>query len=143
MSQDYLELLEELKGKLQRAMLHLEFSQQKTAHLSTAVSTLSEEDLAHWESLTARFSRVAELFLQRYLRTWILIRDPGFSGSFRDYLNAAHKYGLIESIDPWMKIREMRNRMSHEYEEVRVNALFEDVRVLTPFLLGLKNKLAL
>lgn len=141
MPEDYVELLKELSEKLHRAMLHLEYSQQKTANLSTNVASLSEEELSHWESLTARFSRVAELFLQRYLRTWVLIRDPGFSGSFRDYLNIAHKFGLLDSVEPWLKIREMRNRMSHEYEDIRLKNLFEDVRRFTPLLLEIKPKL--
>lgn len=143
MSENYVELLKELGAKLHRALLHLDYSHQKTASLSTEIASLSEEELAHWESLTARFSRVAELFLQRYLRTWVLIRDPGFSGSFRDYLNAAHKYGLLESVEPWLKIREMRNRMSHEYEDLRLKVLFEDVRRFTPLLLEIKLKLTL
>lgn len=141
MSENYPELLKQLSEKLHRALLHLEYSQQKTEKLPTNIASLSEEELAHWESLTARFSRVAELFLQRYLRTWVMIRDPGFSGSFRDYLNVAHKFGLVDSVEPWLKIREMRNRMSHEYEDLRLENLFEDVRRFTPMLLEIKQKL--
>jgi hypothetical protein len=102
-------------------------------------STVYEHDLAEWECLTARFSRVAEIFLQRYLRTWVLIRDPGFEGSFRDYLNASEKYGLINDAAPWLAVREMRNKMAHEYEDERLALLFSEVRTRTPLLIELQS----
>jgi hypothetical protein len=142
MNQPYNNLLEDLCKKLDRALKHLEYSAQKTASLPTAVANLSEQELSDWEGFTSRFSRVSEIFLQRYIRTWILTRDPGFSGSFRDFLNAAHKHGLIDSIEPWMQIREMRNRMAHEYEDSRLQILFEEVRLRTTTLLTIRDILS-
>jgi hypothetical protein len=142
MTQPYNNLLEDLRKKLERALKHLEYSAQKTSNLSTDVANLSEQELSDWEGFTLRFSRVSEIFLQRYMRTWILARDPGFSGSFRDFLNAAHKHGLIDSIEPWMKIREMRNRMAHEYEDSRLQILFEEVRLRASALLTIKDILS-
>lgn len=139
MTQPYNNLLEDLRKKLERALKHLEYSAQKTSNLSTDVANLSEQELSDWEGFTSRFSRVSEIFLQPYMRTWILTRDPGFSGSFRDFLNAAHKHGLIDSIEPWMKIREMRNRMAHEYEDSRLHILFEEVRLRASALLTIKD----
>jgi AcrR family transcriptional regulator len=132
-------LLESTIAKLNKAIGHLEISYGRTLLLGTNPDLLSEHELAEWESLTARFSRVAELFLQRYLRTWILQRDPGFQGSFRDFLNMAEKFGLIESVDPWLSIREMRNKMAHEYEDERLARLFPDVRNQAPLLISIKK----
>jgi len=142
MNHPYNNLLEDLRKKLESALKHLEYSAKKTANLPTEISNLSEQELSDWEGFTSRFSRVSELFLQRYLRTWILTRDPGFSGSFRDFLNAAHKHGLIDSTEPWMKIREMRNRMAHEYEDSRLQILFEEVRQRACTLLTIRDLLA-
>lgn len=141
MNQPYNPLLEDIQKKLERALKHLEFSAHKTASLTTELALLSEQELSDWEGFTSRFSRVSEIFLQRYLRTWILARDPGFSGSFRDFLNAAHKLGLVDSVEPWLKIREMRNRMAHEYEDSRLQILFEEVRECTPTLLTIRELL--
>lgn len=142
MTEAYNNLLEDLHKKLERALKHLEYSAQKTENLSTDVASLSEQELSDWEGFTSRFSRVSEIFLQRYMRTWVLIRDPGFSGSFRDFLNAAHKHGLIDSIEPWLKIREMRNRMAHEYEDSRLQILFEEVRLRASTLLTIRDILS-
>jgi len=142
MTEAYANLLEDLHKKLERALKHLEYSAQKTANLSTDVASLSEQELSDWEGFTSRFSRVSEIFLQRYMRTWVLIRDPGFLGSFRDFLNAAHKHGLIDSIEPWLKIREMRNRMAHEYEDSRLQILFEEVRLRASTLLTIRDILS-
>lgn len=142
MNQPYNNLLEELNKKLEKALKHLEYSAQKTSNLPTVIADLSEQELSDWEGFTSRFSKVSEIFLQRYIRTWILTRDPGFSGSFRDFLNAAHKHGLIDSIEPWLAIREMRNRMAHEYEDSRLQILFEEVRLRTPTLLTIRDILS-
>jgi hypothetical protein len=135
----YQQLLETLREKLEKALAHLEYSASRTSNLSTDLNSLSEQELADWESYTSRFSRLSELFLQRYLRTWIKLRDPGFEGSFRDFLNAAHKHGLIEAVEPWLAIREMRNRMAHEYEDSRLQILFEEIRERTPTLFSIRE----
>ncbi len=133
------EVLKVTTAKLVKAIGHLEISYGRALSLATNPNELSEQELSEWESLTARFSRVAELFLQRYLRTWILLRDPGFRGSFRDFLNAAEKFGLLQSSEPWLTIREMRNRMAHEYEDERLARLFLDVRNLAPQLIAIRD----
>ncbi len=134
-------LLLAIKSKLTKAIIHLEYSALRTKNHTTDPASMSEQELADWESFTARFSRVAELFLQRYLRTKLLHLDPGFQGSFRDQLHAAHKFGLISEVDPWLVIREMRNRMAHEYEDARLEILFEEVRSRTPLLLAIRESL--
>jgi hypothetical protein len=134
-------VLDSHRNKLLRALKHLEYSHARVASLDTDLTHLSEQELAEWESYTARFARAAEIFLQRYLRTWVLMRDPGFSGSFRDFLNVGHKLGLIDSPETWLAIREMRNRMAHEYEDTRLKLLFEEVRSRTPFVLQLSARI--
>ena len=141
MNPNYLILLDSFRIKLEKAISHLDYSYRNIDSSILQPEKMSEQELANWESLTARFSRVSEIFLQRYLRTWILSRDPGFEGSFRDILNIAHKNGLIDSPDLWFSIREMRNRMAHEYEDSRLQILFEEVLAYSPHLLALKWKL--
>ena len=141
MNDDLQQLLSSHRDKLLRALAHLDYSHSRVGALGTDVAKLSEQELADWESYTARFARASEIFLQRYLRTWISIRDPGFSGSFRDYLNTACKLGLIEATEPWLAIREMRNKMSHEYEDTRLQTLFEQVRDRAPLVLQLRSRL--
>jgi hypothetical protein len=74
--------------------------------LPRAMDKLDQEQLEAWEGFTARFARVADSFLSKYLRTFVGEHEPGFRGSMRDYLNQAEKLGLIESAQLWAEIRE-------------------------------------
>ena len=65
----------------------------------------------------SRFGRVADIFMTRYLRTCLLIEDPGYSGTLRDTLNESAKRGLIDDPKKWLAIRELRNLISQEYAE--------------------------
>lgn len=127
------------KRKLIKALDHLDYSYKKTTHLSTDVETLDEESLEIWESFAARFSRVADIFLARYLRTLVLIDDPGFTGSLRDYINQAEKLAIIDDTESWMAIRELRNITAHDYSEKDLAAFFARLRLECPKLLTIRK----
>jgi len=59
--------------------------------------------------------------------------DPAFRGELRDFVDKAEKKGLISSADKWMQIRELRNKISHEYTRSDLKITFEDVKAHTPF----------
>ena len=73
--------MHEQKGKLQRAITHLRYSYNKIINLPLPeqLSQFDEELLETWESFAARFSRVTDIFLTKYIRTLILQDDPGFN----------------------------------------------------------------
>ncbi len=135
------ELLEAYKRKIFKALGHLKYSYQKVLLLSSNVELLSTQDLEGWESFVSRFSRVSDLYLTKYLRLLVLKEDPAFRGSLRDFLNQSEKLGLIESTDTWMRMRELRNIVSHEYLEENLPAELEEMRNSTPLLLALEEKL--
>jgi hypothetical protein len=66
-------LLEDQKSRLIKALIHLEYSYNKVNQLPTEPAQLNEETLETWESFVARFSRVADIFLSKYLRTAVLL----------------------------------------------------------------------
>jgi hypothetical protein len=134
------ELLEIYIRKLKKALKHLEYSYNKILKLSTQVEILDDEALETWESFAARFSRVADIFLTRYLRTCVLINDPGFSGSLRDFVNQGEKLGIIDNADSWMSIRELRNINSHDYSEHDLSEFFIRLRQEAPKLLKINLK---
>jgi hypothetical protein len=103
--------------KLSKALDHLSYSYKKVLVLPLKIADLDEESLETWESFAARFSRVSELFLTRYLRTLVLIDDPGFAGTLRDFLNQAEKLGWLDNANQWMEIRGLRNIIAHDYSE--------------------------
>ena len=74
----------------------------------------------------------------RTLKTRVLLDDPGFEGTFRDFANQAEKLGLIDSADAWMRIRELRNISAHDYSESDLGAFFRRLRDETPRLLSIE-----
>lgn len=132
-------LLETYKNKLQKAITHLEYSQNKVKTLPIHLSELNEESLETWESFSARFSRVADLFLSKYLRYYIDSQDPGFRGSFIDYVNQAEKIGLIQQAELWIEVRKLRNVTMHEYNEEAFDDYIQQIFRLSDDLIALKN----
>lgn len=129
--------------KLKKALKHLDYSYKKITHLPVDVEKLDEETLETWESFAARFARASDIFLSRYVRTLVLLEDPGFSGTMRDFLNMAEKKGFVENAKEWLVIRELRNITAHEYSDKDMGAFFIRLKDKCPMLLGLVKALGL
>ena len=131
----------EVEKQLEKAIVHLEYSYNKIVKLPTAIDAMDEEILETWESFSARFSRVADIFLVKYIKAKVKIDDPGFIGTFRDFLNQAEKLLLIEDLKIWLKIRELRNIAAHEYSESNLEVFFQQLKTLAPKLITIRDKL--
>lgn len=136
--EDYLILVKE---QLKKAIAHLEYSYNKIVKLPTNPDVMDDEILETWESFCARFSRVADIFLVKFVKVFVKVDDPGFSGTFRDFLNQAEKLDLIDDVRTWMKIRELRNVAAHEYSEQDLENFFLQVKEQAPKLLKIKQLL--
>lgn len=134
-------LLSEYRLQILKWIEHLLYSMGKVQSLSSDPSKLSTQELESWEGFVARFARVSDIFLSKYLRAYVLKGDPAFRGSLRDFVNQAEKLGLVEDAEQWMTIRELRNMAAHEYSEKELAKDFEKMKQLAPFLTSLKDKL--
>lgn len=132
------ELLDSYRSKLLKAIGHLEYSYQKVAKLPFEFKMLDEESLETWESFLARFARVADIFLSKYLRHYVELKEPGFRGTFIDSLNQAEKMGLLDQTDLWIEIRRLRNVTAHEYHEEAFNDYIARIFELSKHLMALK-----
>lgn len=133
---DYDELLKLFEVEIRASLEYLEHSHKKIQSLSTELKDLNPETLETWESYVARFSRVTDIFLSKYIRTYILRLDPAFRAELRDFVDKAEKVGLISSADKWMVVRELRNKISHEYSRSDLKRTFEEVKEFTPFVMS-------
>jgi hypothetical protein len=138
---DYTKLLADSKRKLHKALQHLDYSFKKIVKLPVDASQMDEESLETWESFSARFSRVADIFLTKFVRTFVLKSDPGFQGSLRDFVNQGEKLGVVDDADAWMGIRELRNLSAHDYTEEELSAFFQRLKDEAPRLLKLVSSL--
>lgn len=130
--------ISDAKQQLVQALSYLDYSYNKIQKLPDDPALLDQESLETWESFTARFARVADIFMMKYIRAQILHEDPGFRGTLRDFLNAAEKIRLIDNIEIWMTIRALRNISAHEYSVQDLQKFFLQLKKHTPKLLALK-----
>lgn len=132
---NYQEILAIQREEILSALEYLNYSWTKVQKLSSDPAELDPETLETWESFAARFARVTDIFLTKYLRTRILQADPAFRGELRDFVNQAEKASLLSDANQWMEIRELRNKIAHEYTKSDLSQLFQDVLKTTPFVL--------
>jgi hypothetical protein len=137
MNQNYKHLAQVYKTDFIDALNTLEFSWKKLKDLKLPdLNNKNLNELESWEALTSRFARTTDIFLTKYIRFLVLELDPGFRGEIRDLLDKAEKSGLVSNADEWMKIRELRNQIAHEYTKEDLAKTFSDVVGFTPFVLN-------
>lgn len=84
------------------------------------------EELESFDSLTSKFARTSDIFTQKVLVTLFkVLREEG--ETFLDRANLAEALSLITSADDMVSIRDIRNQISHEYKQERIEELFEAV----------------
>ena len=66
------------------------------------------------DALSDRYLRAFESAL-RFFRTWEQVREAAPSESFRDLLLRMEKLGFISETGVWLTLRDVRNRIAHEY----------------------------
>ena len=87
-----------------------------------------------FEALTARFARTSDILIQKILRLIDIIELENV-GSIIDRLNRAEKRELISSAEEFKQIRRLRNNIAHEYTQLDIERMFQQVLVLCPILL--------
>ena len=107
----------------------------------------SEQELKAFDVFSFRFQKVVEMFLS-FLRSLEIYLYGQSSDTLRDRLLRMEKLGIISDIEIWLKIRILRNRIVHTYEENFIdlikevlnasNQIFQDYKKLENYI---KNSL--
>ena len=117
---------------LNRILKSLQQSREKT-HLLLQQSEFSFEELESIDSLTSKFSRTSDIYLQKVLRSiWMLLRED--TAPLIDLLNRAEKLMIIVSAEELLQMRDIRNQIAHEYLPEAVPELASAVVVMTTLL---------
>jgi hypothetical protein len=88
----------------------------------------SEQDLKVFDVFSFRFQKVVEMFLY-FLRSLEIYLYGQSSDTLRDRLLRMEKLGIISDIETWFKIRILRNKIVHTYEENFINLIKEVLNV--------------
>ena len=112
--------------------MSLQQSRDKT-HQLLQQSELSFEELESIDSLTSKFSRTSDIYLQKVLRSiWMLLRED--TVPLIELLNRAEKLMIIVSAEELLQMRDIRNQIAHEYLPEAVLELASEVVVMTTLL---------
>lgn len=138
---DIIDAMKKEVADLDRAAEALRYSWER-CHSIRFVEGLSQEELERLEALTGRFARLSDILVQRIFR-YIDTVDLEPQGTARDRIHRAEKRGIIASAEDFIRIRLLRNEISHEYKTDTLYGIFEKVLDLTPVLLkGVEGVLA-
>ena len=126
------ELLKQNWELLIRSLDSLKLSVEKVSDIGQKKEYTFEE-LESFDSLTSKFARTSDIFLQKIIRTiWALLHETQMP--LIDVLNKAEKLRIIESSDQLIEIRDIRNQIAHEYLPEAIQELVPDVIELSKHL---------
>jgi hypothetical protein len=111
-----IDYLDHVLEKLHRAKDTLNYSYGICKQVGVKDS-YEEEEKDRLESLSSKFARLADLILKQVFKTIDMLDLEEPAGTIRDAINRAEKKGLISSALEFVKIKKMRNKISHEYVE--------------------------
>ena len=110
---------------LMRSQNSLKLSVEKVSDIGRK-DDYTFEELESFDSLTSKFARTSDIFLQKIIRTiWALLHETTMP--LIDVLNKAEKLGIIASSDQLIEIRDIRNQIAHEYLPEAIQELVPEV----------------
>jgi nucleotidyltransferase substrate binding protein (TIGR01987 family) len=102
----------------------------------------SAEELEPYDALVGRFERVVEIALNKFFRAVEIFEGENVSETIRDRLNRMEKLSFISDVDLWMRMRDVRNRISHDYLPGQVRQIYQDIQTeFTPELTRLSGRM--
>ena len=129
---DYRNILVRNIDSLVKAHSWLMSSYQKCSKIDFGAE-LSTEDLDSLEALSSRFTRVIDLTLQKVFRSIEEI-ELSTGGTLLDVIHRFQKRGFDLDEDRLREVRELRNRITHEYVEELLGELFKELMAATDYL---------
>ena len=117
--------IEILKSQIDICNIHTSRIEKALHHINhllpfdpNKISKLSDEELSFLELLTSRFAKLQDNIGQKIFPLMLLsMQEDVQNKSFIDILNRLEKLEIIESSDYWIKMREIRNHIAHEYPD--------------------------
>jgi hypothetical protein len=85
------------------------------------------DELEPFDALSDRFIRIVEVAI-KFFRTYEYYLQAQQSQTLRDGLHQMEKIGLISNIDIWLDMRDVRNRIVHDYIPEKIAEMYLLIR---------------
>ncbi|MDX8409990.1 MAG: nucleotidyltransferase substrate binding protein [Mariprofundales bacterium] len=89
-----------------------------------AVASHTPDTLEPYDALADRFIRAVEVSI-KFFRSYERYQEGAVAETFRDLMHRMEKYGLISAVVLWVEMRDVRNRIVHDYLPQRMQELFD------------------
>ena len=101
--------------RLETALTHLQYLIPFTAE---SFANLSDENLGFLELASSRFAKLQDIIGSKIFQLFLESVEEDIAGkSFLDQLNKLERLNIIPNADYWIKMREIRNQVTHEYPD--------------------------
>ena len=100
-----------------------------------ATRNYSSDESEPYDALSDRFIRAVEISL-KFFRSYERLQFAEESDTLRDRLNRMEKLELISSVEQWFNMRDVRNRIVHDYLPNEIKQMYDDI--MGPFAVELK-----
>lgn len=107
---------------------------------------LTDDEIEHIDQMVYRFSKLQDSIGERLFKSLLMFLEEDIKNKpFLDVLNRLEQLEILPSKDEWLRLRKLRNELSHEYsnedeENVAVlNMLFDEIKTINSIVLSLRN----
>lgn len=82
------------------------------------IPKLTEDEIAYIDQMIYRYIKLQDAMGRKLLRAILLYLDEDVENKAAiDMFNRSEQLGIIQNYDSWKEMRELRNELTHEYEE--------------------------
>lgn len=118
-------LVKELQDKVKKSYLLVEASLNKLDPYDKN-KFYSPDELEPYDALSDRFIRCVEICL-KFFRAYEKMMFAVNSDTVRDILNQMEKLELISSTEIWMNMRNVRNKIVHDYLPTETKIMYDEI----------------
>ena len=118
-------ITENARAKWLAAIELVEASLRKLAPYDANRVYLADE-AEPYDALSDRFVRAVEVGL-KFFRSYERLQFAEESDTLRDQLNRMEKLRIISSVELWFQMRDVRNRIVHDYLPQDIKQIYDDM----------------
>lgn len=79
-----------------------------------------------YDALSDRFIRAVEVSI-KFFRSYERLQFAENSDALRDLLNRMEKLEMVSSVEVWFRMRDVRNRIVHDYLPHEIKVMYDDI----------------